>query len=380
MQPLGIHEASTLRFPLSLARIGELKYFWACIMWLGTVAVAFGQIERGSSVRNAAAFPGKDIGAQINAAYSALPATGGAIMVMESASFDIPIVFGTKDKPVLLMGLPGDIVTLTYTGAIGTALTFDYGTGHRMGHGLRDLTLTGPGNSTNTTGVIFGGSNGAEGIAFRDFKIQSFGTNLQMGSNTWLAFFEHGMIRDGGSNVLLPSGLTQAGEQIVFNHVAFADAPPPHTNSVWVQGGGQEVIFTDCSFDQAQLRIGNNDVTAAQVVVRGGHFENPNYVWPDSVNYDYVITDNHPGNYLRIVESYFLQDAPSGGPARILCLNGGKVTVRDIGMYTPAGSPLGNFAVLWNAVSVQMEGFNDLSGNITGPLFGGSTSGLVVER
>ena len=65
---------------------------------------------------------------------------------------------------------------------------------------------------------------------------------------------------------------------------------------------------------------------------------------------------------------------------RILCLNGGKVTVRDIGMYTPAGSPLGNFAVLWNAVSVQMEGFNDLSGNITGPLFGGSTSGLVVEQ
>ena len=224
MQPLGIHAASTLHFPLSLARTGESKYFLACIMWLGTVAVAFGQIERGPSVRNAASFPGKDIGAQINAAYSALPATGGAIMVMESASFDIPIVFGTKNKPVLLMGLPGDIVTLTYTGATGTALTFDYGTGHRMGHGLRDLTLTGPGNSTNTTGVIFGGGNGAEGIAFRDFKIQSFGTNLQMGSNTWHAFFEHGMIRDGGSNVLLPSGLTQAGEQIVFNHVAFADA------------------------------------------------------------------------------------------------------------------------------------------------------------
>ena len=112
-----------------------MKHFWVCLLWLG--AVAFGQIERGPSVRNAAAFPGKDIGAQINAAYSALPATGGAIMVTESASFDTPVVFGTKDKPVLLMGLPGDIVTLTYTGAFGTALTFDYGTRHRMGHGLR---------------------------------------------------------------------------------------------------------------------------------------------------------------------------------------------------------------------------------------------------
>jgi hypothetical protein len=154
---------------------------------------------------------------------------------------------------------------LIYTGR-GTAVTFDYGMGHRMGHGLRDLTVTGPGNSTETIGVLFGGVNGAEGITFRDFKIQGFGRNLQMGSHTWLAYFDHGMIRDGGINVLLPSGLYESGEQIVFSHITFADAPPPHRNSVWVQGA--EVVFSDCSFDQAQLRIGN-----AQVVVHGCHFE-----------------------------------------------------------------------------------------------------------
>ena len=66
------------------------------------------------------------------------------------------------------------------------------------------------------------------------------------------------MIRDGGINVLLPSGLAEAGEQIVFNHVTFADAPPPHRDSVWVQGGGQEVVFSDCSFDQAQCFRGTS--------------------------------------------------------------------------------------------------------------------------
>jgi hypothetical protein len=322
-----------------------------------------------SSIRYASAIPGLDMGSEINALYNSLPATGGEIVVQESASFATPILFGTNDKPVLLVGLPADIVTLTYTGLGGTAVTFDYGTGHRMGHGMRDLTLTGPGHSTDTIGVIFGGVNGAEGLDFRDFKVQSFGVNLQMGSNTWLAYFQQGMVRDGGTNLLLPSGLVEAGEQITFNHVTFADAPAPHTNSVWVQGQGQEVVFTDCSFDQAQLHIGNGDMSA-QVVVRGSHFENPNYAQPGSVNYDYVVVDKSPGNYLRLTESYFLQCAPHNGPKQFLSAWGGKIQLSGIGMYSPGESPLTHFAMLWNKAVVDMYGFDDLSGNISGPICG----------
>jgi hypothetical protein len=322
------------------------------------------------SVLNAVVIPGVDMGTEINELYRMLPANGGVIVVKQSASFSTPILFGTNDKPVLLVGLPGDVITLTYAGNAGTAITFDYGTHHRMGHGMRDLTLTGPGNSTDTIGVVFGGGNGAEGIDFRDFKIQGFGTNLKMGSHTWLSYFQHGMVRDGGINLLLGSGLTEAGEQIVFNHVTFADAPAPHTNSVWVQGGGQEVIFTDCSFDQAQLRIGNGAVSAAQVVVKGSHFENPNFALPGSLNYDYVVLDNNPGNYLRLTDSYFLQDAQKDGPTEFLCTWGGKVWMSGIGMYSPAGSPLTHFAMRWNGGTVDISGFYDLSGNITGSPLG----------
>jgi hypothetical protein len=323
-----------------------------------------------SSIRYASPIPGMDMGAEINALYDSLPATGGEIVVTESASFRTPILFGTNDKPVLLTGLPADIVTLTYTGSLGTAITFDYGTGHRMGHGMRDLTLTGPGHSTGTIGVIFGGVNGAEGLDFRDFKIQSFGINLQMGSHTWLAYFQQGMVRDGGTNVLLPSGLVEAGEQITFNHVTFADAPAPHTNSVWLQGGGQEVVFTDCSFDQVQLRVGSGNMLAAQVVVKGSHFENPNWAGPGSVNYDYVVVDPSGGNYLRLTDSYFLQCAPYQGPTQFLSAWGGKVVLSGIGMYTPGGAPMAHFAVLWNNAAVQVYGFDDLSGNMSGPLWG----------
>jgi hypothetical protein len=326
--------------------------------------------EQASSIRRAFALPGVDMGAEINALYDALPSTGGEIVVEQSAAFQSPIVFGTKDKPVLLVGLPADIVTLTYTGLSGVAITFDYGTGHRMGHGMRDLTLTGPGHSTDTVGVIFGGNNGAEGLDFRDFKIQSFGVNLEMGSHTWLAYFQQGMLRDGGTNLLTPSGLVEAGEQITFNHVTFADAPAPHTNSVWIQGGGQEVVFTDCSFDQAQLRIGNGGISAAQVVVRGSHFENPDYDQPGSVNYDYVVVENNPGNYLRLTDSYFLQNAPNNGPKQFMSAWGGKIQLSGIGMYTPLGSPLAHFVVLWNNAAVDMYGFNDLSGNISGAACG----------
>ncbi|MGA3025921.1 MAG: hypothetical protein ABSF98_14220 [Bryobacteraceae bacterium] len=310
-------------------------------------------------------FPGADAGAQINAAYAALPATGGAIIVDESGAFSTPILLNTQDKPAVISGLPGDAVTLTYTAAASVAMTFDYGMGHRMGHGLRDLTLTGPGNATATTGVVFGGGNGAEGIDFRDFKIQSFGVNVAMGSHTWLANFEHGMIRDGGINVLLPSGLADAGEQIRFDHVTFADAPAPHTNSVWVQGGGQEVVFTDCSFDQAQLRIGNGAVSAAQVTVKGTHFENPNWNWAGAVAYDYIVLDANPGNLLRLTDSYLLQDAPSGGPRRFVMANGGRLVLCGVGMYTPAGSPLQYFAMLAGGAVQQNWGFENLAADFT---------------
>lgn len=323
-------------------------------------------------------FPGADIGEQINNAYAALPAGGGEIILDISGSFTTPVVFGVANKVAILRGF-GNSTTVTYTANAGTAITFDNGNAFDFASGMAGITLTGHGNTTTAIGVLIGGvTNGAVGFEMRNCKIQSFGVNLKTASQTWLQKYDQCMFRDGGANVLLPSGQTNAGENISFDHCVFADAPAPHTNSVWVQGGGQEVVFNSCSFDQAQVRIGNGATSAAQVSLAGCHFENPNFAVLGSVDYDYLVVDNHPGNYVRVTDCYMLQDRTAGAAyPRFMVLQGGVINVIGMGMFTPAGVPLGNFAVLSNAVNVNLFAFNDLSGNITGTLWGGATTGFV---
>jgi hypothetical protein len=132
--------------------------------------------------------------------------------------------------------------------------------------------------------------------------------------------------------------------------------PAPHTNSVWIQGGGMEYDFTDCAFDQVQVRIGNGSTSAAQVNFKGSHWENPNFAVPGSVNYVYFIQDNNNGNYTRLTDSYFLQDALTGGPSTFMNLNGGKVFISGFGSFTPAGSPMASMAQVANAVNLELYG------------------------
>jgi hypothetical protein len=316
-----------------------------------------------------------DIGTFVNTTYAALPPEGGEIVIDQGGTFTVPIVLAVPGKVATLRGF-GNAVELIFTPTTGTAITFNNGAAFDFCSGLKNITLTGPGNSTSTIGVIVGGANGAVGLSAEYFKIQSFGVNLQTSSNTWITRFSHGMIRDGGTNVLMPSGMTQAGENVEFDHVTFADAPAPHTNSVWIQGGGQEIIFAHCSFDQAQLRIGNGGTSAAQVVITGCHFENPNFALGGSVDYTFLVVDANNGNYVRVTDCFIEQDRSTGGNyAQFLALSGGVVNIMGMGMYTPA--TLTNFAVLANAVNVNMFAFNDLSGNISGTLWGGATTGFV---
>jgi hypothetical protein len=321
-------------------------------------------------------FAGADCGAQINAAYAALPASGGVISVHSSCSFATSINFGAANKPVVLQGI-GAGSTLTYTGS-GTALQLNNGRNFDLSTGLRDLVFTGPGSSSAAVGVLVGGSQGCVGCSLEHVVIQNFGTGLKYGDNTWVTSTSQSMIRANGVNLFMPSGMTEAGENVQFNHVTFADAPAPHTNSVWVQGGGQEVDFTDCSFDHVQLRIGNGATSAAQVNIKGSHFENPDYALTGSVAYDYLTVDNHNGNLVRISDSYFLQDNSTAGvQVRFAAFNGGKIVLHGIGMFTPGSAPMTNFATVANAVNIDFFSFSDLSGNVTGPLLGGSTTGYV---
>lgn len=315
-----------------------------------------------------------DIGAQINAAYAALPPEGGIIKVDSNGTFSTPIVFAVSNKVATLEGA-GNGTTLTYTGS-GTAITFNNGILFDLASGFRDITLSGPGSGSATIGILFGGTNGAVGLSGRNFKIQGFGVGLQSDSRTWITKFTQGMIRDCGTLVLMPNGLTAGGENVEFDHCTFADAPAPHTSAVWIQGDGQEVTFSACSFDQAQLHIGSGATSAAHVTVTSCHFENPNWSVGGSVDYSFIDVDQHQANYVKITDCYIEQDRNTGGAySRFFNLKGGVVNIMGLGMFTPVA--LTNLAVLANDVNINLFAFNDLSGNISGGLFGGTTTGFL---
>lgn len=328
-----------------------------------------------NNVRFSSQFTGSDCGAQINNAYADLPATGGKIIVDTSCSFSTPIVFGVNHKPALLEGFPADAINLTYTGLTGTAILLNYGMDHAMGKGIRDLTITGPGHATNTIGVMIGGTNGGESTTIRDFKIQSFGTNVQFGNNTWIVQLEQGMIRDGNINVLFPSTLTSAGENIQWNHVTFADGPNPPTNSVWLQTG--EHKMTDCSFDNAQLSVGNLTATPGSVWLSSPHFENPNYVLSPAY-YDFVTIGSHVANDVAMSMPYFEYDNPSPGTlSRSIKIDGGRLTIIGANLFTPGGT-LTAFVNANNKANINIIAYNDLSGN-TATLVNGNSTGYLYQ-
>ena len=345
-----------------------------------SVAVNVGALPAAMGVA-AESYSGTDIGAKINAAYAALPACGGVILVNSSASFSTPIVFGTNKKPVVLKGMAGggsfgdaQGVVLTYTGTSGAAITLNYGEDHQMGAGIRDLTLTGPGNARSTTGILVGGSNGAEGSVLENVKVQSFGTNLAFGNNTWIATFRHCMFRDGGYNLNTGASLSAFGENILFDNCVFADAPAPFANSVWVRQG--ELRFEACSFDQAQLRVGDASTgVGAAVSCHHCHFENPDL----GAAYDFITQDNLSGNVLYLTDCELNQDVTPITYPQFMTVNGGGAYVRGFQMFSAAGSTFTHFALVNNAANFTIQDFTDLSGCITGSLLTGTSTGQIVQ-
>src|SRR5579859_7986309 len=97
-----------------------------------------------SQGRDVTRFPGSDIGQQINAAYAALPPTGGKLHVPSRPDgncylFSTPIRFNISSKSVVVEGDSLQSTCLQFLGT-GVAMQFDYGFDHTVfGAALRDL-------------------------------------------------------------------------------------------------------------------------------------------------------------------------------------------------------------------------------------------------
>lgn len=236
---------------------------------------------------------GGDIGAQINAAYAALPSTGGFIYVIPQSngacySFTTPITFTTSGKYPTLSGLaavsntagnqPGG-ACLNYTPVTATtAMTLDYvqgvGGGNTPTGGIRDLQLTntlsytngGPGGGSSATGIACGGTNGgAQQAFFSNLTIRGFNVGFSCGNGvSWGMNFLHSTFALNNTGF----AATAAIEVVQFFGGEFlANGTPASSVSA-------NLKFHQVHFDSNFSPANYSGSSGAQISYQAPHFEN----------------------------------------------------------------------------------------------------------
>ncbi|GAC1417969.1 MAG: hypothetical protein NVSMB62_09260 [Acidobacteriaceae bacterium] len=222
-----------------------------------------------------------DLGAQINAAVAALPASGGKITVRTPVdggcySFATPVVI---TKAVIVEG-QGPSTCLGFSGN-GAAFSF-YGNSvsfvpdsYPDGFGLRDLTLRGAGLSGGQTGIALGGTEYSVGFYGTGLTVTNFALGLQYKRGVWNFKMEHSTFTGNGQSVHWASSIHFGGENLEFDSVTFAGAV--FAKSVEINDSNTDfsntnsLTFISCNFDSAQLVIDNG---SGSVRLYAPHFEN----------------------------------------------------------------------------------------------------------
>ncbi len=221
-------------------------------------------------------FPGADIGARVNAAAEALPGGCGTVVIPAGTyAYTTTIV---KPRCVILRGQGAGAggarggTVLRWTPPSGVALAIGDAAGpsvYPIG-GVSNLTLVGPGRTTETYGLWLGGDPlgavlppgaFAESQGIRGLRITQFGTGVEWANNAWVERFDHDAIFANGVGVNATAGAVNSAEQNdfvadnIFNNAGAAIAANEDFNFVGTSfdfNGAPSVgaEFTDCHFEQ----------------------------------------------------------------------------------------------------------------------------------
>lgn len=334
-----------------------------------------------------------DLGACINAAYAAGPASGVDILVSPTpngngsgcTNFSTPIVFNTLHKVAFLHGPPGQIVCLNYTPTTGTAITFDYGNtltgnaglGPGYGHGMYGILINGPSASGSVVGLAIGTTNGSEGLSFESGGIMNVGTAITFGGGiNFFQKFKHFVI--GPTN--LAFNLTVSIENVTFEHVKFecsfsgpTSACIQFTNS----SGLTDVNFTQSSLHNSDVSINSScGATCVRVAFNESHIEVTAASTVDLVNVQ--------GGTLSIHQTEMNYGPASGPPSELITCNTGNCSLSLAGNYYGAGTAITNGVVhLTNGGKVTDLGDIFVSPNLTNsgaasPIISDGNTGQVL--
>lgn len=340
----------------------------------GTVTV-YGSLAALSfnTILDASQFTGSgsnDMGDKINTAYAYISTLGllGAIITVPAGVFvcTTSINFGTNGVRVSLRGAPGGGTVLDYTSTSASQVICTVNTGIQSGsiehtsyEAIRDITFRGSRRSSSSPaiGVLMGGSNGAAGACLVNVNIEGFGQGLYSGANTYHTGWYNGVIRNCAQLIFIAAA-SNSGEALHFYNGFFVDpfdATFATTNGVQLaDSGSASCLFSGCSFDDTQVRIGQ----ANNVAFQGCHFENPG-----SANwgaYTYIAIDNNLATNVSFNGDTFFATG-SVSPTSYMS-NGGNVIMNGVIVRKFTGSTMTNFASLSGSGRITWTGFNNVSG------------------
>jgi hypothetical protein len=286
---------------------------------------------------------GSEMGAWVNAAIAASP-SGTRIHITASStcySFTTPIVFGSG-KYDTLEGDPGGGSCIKYTPTAGVAITFDPGVTEHQAYGIRDLQLIGPGNTTSTTGLLLGLTNGAEGAVVSGFKTATnccthdgFGTGIAQGSGSTFVFtIENSFIMSNGWGLTLVGG---ENVRLLNNVFSQNTTGPIKTSTVaWMDIYSYGNAYDDNGGPITLVATGGlgNHFTSA-----GDHFENVN-LFSGTLPYISIANNAH----VTISGGVMLDDHTSGitTAGMIACSGTSIIYIYGMGRAT-AGSSINPF-------------------------------------
>lgn len=344
-------------------------YAWSSSTISAPAIVATGtatsSIKNLGGVLDASQFSGADIGAKINAAYAALPSTGGTVRVPRgNYSFSTEISFETQQKPVILECDPGGATRLTYTGSTGTSTTFNVEDSadpstQQWGLGIRGCWFYGQDNTYTNVGIEIGGTYGAQGFVMEDTRWYTFGTGLWVGDNTYLVTIRNNLFNWNGRNVHLKYHPSNSGESIWFENNLFESYGTMAGNCVYSAGYWTSVQFINNSFDDCGLYIGPYSLVAN---VTGNHFENPS--GDSTESYTFVWVDASTGGEATtyITGNTFFQTKNTTRPESYI-YNHGSTVVADENTVLSDTYPLDNFAISTSSASYTEINNTTISAN-----------------
>jgi hypothetical protein len=226
---------------------------------------------------NASLFAGSELGAKIRAAILALPGRCGTVLVPAGTYTQTTTV--TKPACVNIKGQSSASTIINWTPTSGVAFVLADTAAETYPEGaISDLRLVGPGVSTSTIGVYFGGDpagvispSGSSGDTqnLNRVIIWSFGTGLKWGNNAWNNGFVEDEITNNGTGIFYPGDIINSGEAISF----FSSGIQNNIQGFNILGYSDFYFYgSHCDYNATCGTVGG----AATVHLYGMHFEQGN--------------------------------------------------------------------------------------------------------